>query len=370
MLDLSASFDTIDHSILIKRLASLGFGGTVKDWFISYLVGRTQSISIDNVTSDPIVLEFGVPQGSVLGPILYTLYTTPLGTLIRKHGLDFHMYADDTQIYLSIDAPQLQNEKCRLESCLDDIKIWMLSNKLKLNDDKTELIVCNPRNFDFELGNILIGDQLISPSSNARNLGVVIDDKLCFSDHISQMSRSIYLDIRRLRQASKYLNQSSLKTLASSFINSRLDYCNALYFNISNYQIGKLQKLQNFAAKTILNKSLREHVTPCLITLHWLPVRFRIKYKIAILVYKCLNNLAPEYLSDIIKPYTPSRSLRSSNANLLTPQSTHYKTLGDRSFSVAAPTVWNDLPLSLRQSESLNIFKQNLKTHLFSICFY
>ena len=130
MLDLSAAFDTIDHSILIQRLATLGFGGRILDWFTSYITGRTQSVSINNVTSDPTTLEFGVPQGSVLGPILYTLYTTPLGSIIREHGLDFHMYADDTQIYISMDTSEINNQKHILESCLDSIKSWMLSNKL------------------------------------------------------------------------------------------------------------------------------------------------------------------------------------------------------------------------------------------------
>ena len=135
------------------------------------------------VTSDPTTLEFGVPQGSVLGPILYTLYTTPLGSIIREHGLDFHMYADDTQIYISMDTSEINNQKHILESCLDSIKSWMLSNKLKLNDDKTEIIICNPRNFSFDFGS-----QLIAPSTCAKNPGVVIDNRLCFSDHFVNLS--------------------------------------------------------------------------------------------------------------------------------------------------------------------------------------
>ena len=168
---------------------------------------------------------------------------------------------------------------------------------------------------------------------------------------------------------SSFVDTNSLKTIASSFILSRLDYCNALFININDYQIDRLQKLQNFAAKSILKKSFRDHATPCLKSLHWLPIKFRIKYKIAVLAYKCLNNLAPEYLSSLVQLYSPSRTLRSSNSLLLTHRVCKYKTLGDRSFSVTAPIVWNELPLDLRRWSSLEIFKRDLKTYLFSICY-
>ena len=124
----------------------------------------------------------------------------------------------------------------------------------------------------------------------------------------------------------------------------------------------KLQKLQNFAAKVILGKSLYDHVTPCLIHLHWLPIKFRINYKISLLVFKCLNGLAPSYLSNLVEIYVPSWNLRSANQFKLKTNVTKFKTLGGRSFSSAAPSVWNALPLELRREKSIDIFKKNLKT--------
>ena len=370
LLDLSAAFDTIDHTILLSRLQkTFGFGGTVLNWFKSYLSNRVQCVKINNISSCDTPLLFGVPQGSVLGPLLYTLYTAPLGVIIRKHGLKYHFYADDSQLYLCIEPDNLHDLIFKVEICIAEINEWMLVNKLKANNDKTEAVLINPKNFEINCNGLVIGNENVTFANSATNLGVTIDSDLSMSSHISNLSRSVYLEIRRIKQISKFVNENCLKTLAASFILSRLDYCNALFKNIQGYQIEKLQKLQNFAAKVVLKKSLYDHVTPCLMELHWLPIKYRIDFKIAVTTFKCLNDLAPSYLSELIEIYTPSRSLRSSSLNLLKPKVTHFKTLGDKSFSFTAPLVWNKLPLYLRNEKSINIFKKNLKTFYFTEAF-
>ena len=246
----------------------------------------------------------------------------------------------------------------------------MEANKLKLNDEKTESIIINPKNYSLCNSNLTIGDEQIVFNNAAKNLGVFIDEDLSMKYQITNLSRAIYLEIRKLKQISKFVNENCLKTLAASFILSRLDYCNALYKNLPKYQIQKLQKLQNFAAKVVLNKSIYDHVTPCLLELHWLPVSFRIDYKIAVLSFKCINGLAPEYLSNLVEEYVPVRNLRSSSQRKLKSKVTNFKTLSDRSFAFTAPQVWNSLPLFLRVESSLDVFKKNLKTHLFKIAFY
>ena len=210
-------------------------------------------------------------------------------------------------------------------------------NKLKLNDDKTEAVLINPKKYNIENDHILIGEEKVEFANTAKNLGVFIDNNLNMNCHVTNISKAIYLEIRKLKQMSKFVSESSLKTLASSFILSRLDYCNALFKNMNNYQFDKLQKLQNFAAKVVTGKSLYDHVTPCLIDLHWLPVRFRVDFKIAVLTFKCLNGLAPQYLSSLIESYVPSRSLRSGSQNLLKTKVTKFKTLGDKCFAFTAP---------------------------------
>ena len=145
LLDLSAAFDTVDHSLLLARLFTrFGICDQALDWFRSYLSDRAQYVRIQDVSSDVHALPYGVPQGSVLGPLLYSLYTSPLGDIARSHGLSYHFYADDTQLYLSFEtsSPEdLSTCTSALEDCVKDINLWMLNNKLKLNSGKTEIIV-------------------------------------------------------------------------------------------------------------------------------------------------------------------------------------------------------------------------------------
>ena len=374
LLDLSSAFDTIDHSCLSQTLKTcFGIDGVVLKWIESYLADRYQKIKIDEVVSDVFPVPFGVPQGSRLGPLLFTLYTANFIAKVQKNfpEISCHCYADDTQLYVSFRPDDQEESISNLEACVDYIREWMLQNRLMLNDSKTELMVIGTpkQTSKLNLNGITVGNSLINPSANARNLGVQFDLHLNMEDHITNTCKSAYHMIYNLRRIRKFLDKDSTKTIVHACITSKLDYCNGLLYGIPDSQIGRLQRVQNTCARLICGCSKFSRITPLLRDLHWLPVRQRISFKILLIVYKALLGQTPTYIKELLnlKCNKHTHNLRSSLDTLLL-QIPSYKTkvtLGDRAFACAAPKLWNNLPLEIRKSSSLNVFKSKLKAHLF-----
>ena len=202
-----------------------------------------------------------------------------------------------------------------------------------------------------------------------KNIGACLDNKLDMVGHVSSVSRACYFHLRNIGRVRSYLSPEAAATLVHSFISSKLDYHNSLLYGVPDYLIKRLQLIQNTAARIVSRTKRTEHITPVLISLHWLPVRFRIIYKICLLTFKGLHCLAPQYICDSIAVHVPSRSLRSSSQNMLATRRYQLEKAGARAFSVAAPKLWNELPINLRFCLELDSFKSLLKTHLFKQAF-
>jgi hypothetical protein len=379
LLDLSAAFDTIDHSILLTRLSSwFGFSGQVISWFHSYLSDRTFSVLCSNLKSSPCTLATGVPQGSVLGPILFILYTTPLSSLISSQSVPVkhHLYADDTQLFVSFSPSKFDEAHSYLQSTISAISNWMAANFLSLNPSKTEFLLIG---FPHQLSKlnqaclVLPDNTTLSPVTSARNLGVIFDSNLSFCHHIKSLSKSCFYHIRDLRRIRSTLNFETARTIATALVHSKLDYCNSLFYKLPDTLLNQLQAVQNSLARAVTRTSRFSHITPVLKSLHWLKIKQRIHYKLISITYTALQLNSPQYLKNKLKLQS-ARSTRSSALITLQQPPITLET-GKRSFAFAAPFLWNSLPKTLRMpnidslpghvSLSRHSFHSQLKTHLF-----
>lgn len=247
----------------------------------------------------------------------------------------------------------------------------MLANRLKLNDDKTELIVFSTRcnNNISESIRIKIGDAVIEPCPIVRDLGVFLDEHLSMESHVSKLRQCAYQQLRMVGRIRPCLTVDATKSLMRNLVLTRLDYCNALLTGIPAYLSKKLQLVQNNAARIVYRLRKYDHISPALISLHWLPMKFRPQYKLCLLTFKCVKGSGPIYLSNLLNLKEATRSLRSSRDSMLLQLPRTSSRLGERAFSVAAPTIWNSLPIELRMEENLESFKKKLKTHFCVIAY-
>ena len=333
---------------------------------------RAQAVTIGDTISDTFPLEWGVPQGSVKGPLDFVLYTGPLSDIINSHpGIQHIIYADDTQLYIILKPSEHLQGICRLEACVADVRSWAILNKLMLNDNKTEIIHIKSKfRGAYPLPTVSIGGAEIEPSSSAKNLGVVVDSTLQMKEHIRNVCKSASYGVYKIGKLRKYLDQNSTERLVHALISSRLDCNNCLLYGLPSCDIVPLQRIQNAAARLVSLTRRYDHISPVLRKLHWLPIRHRILFKLLLLTYKAKHGLAPKYITELISNYAPATrmSLRSASQCLLTPgPRTKTGFYGDRAFSAAAPYQWNKLPFSIRAATSISDFKKKLKTHLFNM---
>ena len=240
------------------------------------------------------------------------------------------------------------------------------------NDTKTELLIIGTHQqlAKVTIDSVKVGTSNIKPMKSVRNLGSWFDNHMSMNVHVGKVCSKAFRGLYNIRQIRKFLSIESTKTLVHAFVTSHLDYCNSLLSGLPQYQCDRLQKVLNAAARITCLVPRFDHITPVLQDLHWLPVKSRIEFKIALIVYKALNGMAPDYILQLLVTKPTSRyQLRSDDRHLLCIPKTKCKTLGDRAFAHAAPTLWNSLPLSIRESCGVPSFKSNLKTYLFKKAF-
>ena len=379
ILDLSAAFDTVDHDLLLEVLESrFGVVGTASKWYTSYLKPRSFRVSIRNSTSQARQLDYSVPQGSIQGAYLFIAYASTLDLIVQPSGLELNGFADDHSIRTTFRPSKLDHREendtiANIEATMLTVKTWMDQVRLKLNEAKTEFMYFG---WPSQLGKcststIDINGQNIARSEVTKYLGAHLDSALNFKKHIKTKCKAAMFNLQRIRAARKYLTISASNKLMVSLVISHLDYANGLLGGLPKSTIDQLQRVQNIAAKIVLGKGRYDSSTGCLGELHWLPIQYRIDFKIITLVYKSLHGLAPQYLTNLLTRKVQHREgLRSNDrtSQLEIPHTTR-KTFAARAFSVLGPELWNRLPPNIQHIQSYITFKKTLKTYLYSKVF-
>ena len=297
----------------------------------------------------------------------FSFYTLPLSAVIERHSIIHHSYADDSQLQNSATPDRLPDLIDSMRLCIDDIKDWMTDNKLKLNDDKTEVMIISSSRMSTALSipdSFDIGNAPVPFSDTVKNLGVTVDCHLSLITHVLNLVRTANFELCRIGSIRSLLTTEATATLVSAFILSRLDYCNSLLSGCPRSLILRLQKVQNNAARLIL-RFPNVSTFPLI-----LPLFIGIKYKLACICYNSMSTNSPPYLSDLLTVYTASRQLRSCSDNsVLRRPSVRTVSYGQRSFAYSAPSAWNALPQQVRSSDSVSTFRSRTKTHLFRLAY-
>ena len=374
LFDVSAAFDSVDHDILLRRLSlTFGIKALPLEWLTSYLTDRSSSTIFHSTRSPWRPTPFGLPQGSVLGPLLYILFTADIESLLATCSLLSHSYADDIQSYTHCSASHAAATVRSMLHAIDALNNWMSSNRLLLNPLKTKYIWFGTRqqldkldlhSLASEFPNLLF-------STSVRDLGIILDQELSFTEHFKSLTRSCYYQLRQLRVVARSLSSTSASALVHAFIANRLDYCSSLYFGLPQVRLNCIYRVMRAAARLVGRIPRFGHVSDYMRdVLHWLPPQQRIFFRISSLVWHCVLGTAPSYLQ-VLLTLTSSclgrSSLRSaSRGDFMVP---HARTaiMQHRAFSVVGPSVWNGLPSDLRSlpRDLSSAFYRHLKTYLF-----
>ena len=328
--------------------------------------------------SDTVGVRCGVPQGSVLGPLLFTAYTSPVERLITSFGIQHIAYADDISLYVNMKGSN--STLSVINDCSSAVSAWFMSNDLLLNATKSEAMYTGTRQQvnSVKENTITVAGTEIKSACQVKLLGVTLDASLNFDRHVTDVCKSSFYHIKALRHIRKCVDISTANTIACSLVASKLDYCNSVLAGMSDHNVNRLQRVQNAAARAVTQSHRRASSSKILHDLHWLPVSARIDYKIALLTFKILNNCQPLYLFSELHVVKPVRTLRSASAGVLLSVPFTKTVFASRAFSVYAPRLWNSLSVDLRNcvsnepgsvTYSVQSFKRLLKTHLFTRSF-
>ena len=363
-LDLKKAFDTVDHNILLTKLQYYGIRGSCHNWFTSYLSNRTQTCLMNSFMSSPKLVKCGVPQGTILGPLLFLLYINDLPNCL--YFSQPRMYADDTSLtFASVDLKHIDD--C-LNYDLNRVYIWLSANKLTLNLTKTEfmLVASRQKLSTFSvIPSFSINDHPVKQVSSVKSLGVHIDQNMSWECHIQNICKKIASALGAIKRIRHLIPFNILINVYDSLVQPHFNYCSVVWGNCGSGLSEKLQKLQNRAARILMHASYDSNIDELFRALGMRKLKYQRSESAAVMMYKSLHGMTPEYLTSrfVFRNDITSYRLRNTENKLALPQPrTNYL---KKSFSYSGAGLWNSLSGNLRAATSLNNFKLNLRHHSF-----
>ena len=367
-LDIKKAFDTIDHSILLQKLEYYGIREEELKFFSSYLHNRRQCCIVNGHQSSFQTVRCGVPQGSILGPLLFIIYMNDLPKSIENGYVT--MYADDTESSTVVNT-------CNdiIEKVIPDLmKIcdWLKANRLSLNAVKTEFMLIGTYYNTIRFGNLLairIDDHLIKRVHKTKYLGIIVDDSLTWNEQIGFISTKIKRNVGMMKRVRDSIPKDSLITLYKSLVEPYFRYCNTVWGRCGKSYIDKLQTLQNRAARIVARVSYEDADHAILLReLEWLSISQMIEYDSLSLIYKIKNGHAPGHTRQM---FEGCEAIHDHNTKSVSSGNFYIKKMntakGQTRFAYSGAMAWNNLPESLKSSVSLDAFQRNLKKHILEI---
>ena len=359
-LDFRKAFDCVNHDILISKLDHYGVRGVCLKWFRSYLSGRSQYVFVNGVSSSVANVNCGVPQGSILGPLLYLCF---VNDIVNSCGdLRYTLYADDTTLSRSFQRSKLRSVTDSINTDLSSVKLWINSNRLCLNSDKTKYMIfsCTGR---VELDGVLIGDDAIAGTDSYKFLGLNIDNNIRFKNHISTISSRISKSIGVLNKLKEFLPHSVLLSLYFTLIHPYFLYAIEAYFSTASCHTNSLGVLQRRAIRTIFNLDAHAVIEPSLLQSSILRLDDLFLYRTCLLVHRAVLNLnVPDFLSVITRQADLHDYSTRNRSNIVLPYFT--KTKSQYSIQYNGINMYNGLPENIKQSPTVSEFKRHLLNHL------
>ena len=361
-IDLKKAFDTIDHGILLNKLTHYGVDGLSVAWFKSYLSNRYQRISLNGNLSEPKAVNFGVPQGSNLGPLLFLIFINDLPNCLTSGSA--RMFADDTNI--SVHSHNILGLEPQLNQELENIRKWLLSNRLSLNIAKTEFMVMGSRqkftaHHDYPL-KVMIDNNELERVEHAKSLGVTIDKNLNWSIHVDNIVKKVSSCVGALKRVRSFVSSETAILIYKSLILPHFDYCSTVWSGLGAELSDKLQKLQNRAARVITKTGYETRSSELLSKLGWDKLSLRREKQKATFMFKTMSKLVPENIQKLFekKNIQLKYNIRNQESALVLPKPrTEYL---KKCFSYSGAKLWNGLSSSTKTARTVSQFKKQIES--------